>query len=407
MSTKYLTKKIQKNVLLNEEDEKIIRKNTELSSAQYKLIQYNKQKLTNEEYNSYGLFRSSIFNLNSNNMICYSPPKSLTFKQFQDSLTENIIAEEFIEGTMINLFYDNDEWHISTRGSFGGKCKFYQGEDELPSFYDMFNNVCEKVNFKFDLLPTEYSYSFVMQNIKNRIVKPIKEDNLYFITAYEIINDNDKIMVTDLFSNKSKFNEIRKLLSENTKILFPNVYSEFSKTNTTEWDMLNESYSSINTKYDIMGVVYKNSETGEFMKLRNPNHKEIHDLKGNHCKIQYIYLDVRKAKTVDKYLRYYPHDRKIFSFFRQNLHLYTKTLYQNYVNCYMKKAKPLKEWPFEFRIHMFNIHQKYLTELKEQNKYVTMPVVIQYFNDLHPSQQMYVLNYNLRNKNIETFAAQV
>ena len=80
-------------------------------------------------------------------MICYSPPKSLTFKQFQDSLTENIIAEEFIEGTMINLFYDNDEWHISTRGSFGGKCKFYQGEDELPSFYDMFNNVCEKVNF--------------------------------------------------------------------------------------------------------------------------------------------------------------------------------------------------------------------------------------------------------------------
>ena len=73
----------------------------------------------------------------------------------------------------------------------------------------------------------------------------------------------------------------------------------------------------------------------------------------------------------------------------------------------MKKMKPLKEWPFEFRIHMFNIHQKYLTELKEQNKYVTMPVVIQYFNDLHPSQQMFVLNYNLRKKNIETVAVQV
>ena len=407
MTSKYLTEKIQKNVLINEEDEKFIRKNTDLSSAKYKLIQYNKQKLTSEEYNSYGLFRSAIFNLNSNNMICYSPPKSLTFKQFHDTLTTNIIAEEFVEGTMINLFYDNNEWHISTRGSFGGKCKFYQGEDELPSFYDMFNSICKEVKLDFNLLPTQYSYSFVMQNVKNRIVKPIKTNNLYFITAYEIINDNDKIQVNDLISNKQKFNEIQNLLSENTTIQFPKVYGEFSKDEIENVNNYYEQYASKNTKYDIMGVVFKNSETGEFMKLRNPNHKEVHDLKGNHCKIQYIYLDVRKTKTVDKYLRYYPHDRKIFSFFRQNLHLYTKKLFENYVSCYMKKMKPLKEWPFEFRIHMFNIHQKYLSELKEQNKYVTMPVVIQYFNDLHPSQQMFVLNYNLRKKNIETVAVQV
>jgi hypothetical protein len=407
MTSKYLTEIIQKDVLLNEDNDKFIRKNTELSSGVYKLVQYNKPNLNIEDYSSYGLIRSAIFNLNNNHMICYSPPKSLSFKQFHDTLTTNVIVEEFVEGTMINLFFDNDEWHISTRGSFGGKCKFYQGEEEVLSFYEMFNNVCKQVNFSFDLLPTNYSYSFVMQNIKNRIVKPIKEDRLYFISAYEIINDSDKVMVNNLISNKEKLDEIKRLMSENTTIRFPKVYDEFSKDEIKKVDTYYDLYASKNTKYDIMGVVFKNSETGEFMKLRNPNHKEVHDLKGNHCKIQYIYLDVRKTKTVDKYLRYYPHDRTIFTFFRQNLHLYTKKLFDNYVSCYMKKSKPLKEWPFEFRIHMFNIHQKYLTELKDQNKYVTMPVVIQYFNDLHPSQQMYVLNYNLRKKNIETAAVQV
>ena len=249
MTSKYLTEKIQKNVLMNEEDEKFIRKNTDLSSAKYKLIQYNKQKLTSEEYNSYGLFRSAIFNLNSSNMICYSPPKSLTFKQFHDTLTENVIAEEFVEGTMINLFYDNNEWHMSTRGSFGGKCKFYQGEDELPSFHDMFNNICKEVKLDFNLLPTEYSYNFVMQNIKNRIVKPIKTNNLYFITAYEIINDNDKIQVNDLISNKQKFNEIKNLMSENTTIQFPKVYGEFSKD---EIENVNKYYEQYDLKTQSM-----------------------------------------------------------------------------------------------------------------------------------------------------------
>ena len=97
MTNKYLTDKIQKDVLINEEDDKFIRKNTNLSSAQYKLIQYNRQKLTSEEYSSYGLFRSAIFNLNNNNMICYSPPKSLTFKQFNDSLTEMLLLKNLLK----------------------------------------------------------------------------------------------------------------------------------------------------------------------------------------------------------------------------------------------------------------------------------------------------------------------
>ena len=410
MASQNLTDKFSKNALLNEENDNFIKKKSELSSGKYMLIQYNRQKLNSDDYNHLGLIRSTIFNMENNNMVSYSPPKSLTRLQFFDNLSndsDSIIVEEFVEGTMINLFYCNDEWTISTRGSIGGNCKFYQGEDSIETFHQMFYKLCKKINLDLELLPKDYCYSFVMQNRQNRIIKPIKEDKLYFITAYEIINNNEDISIINLYSDKEKFDYLQNIFKEKTQVDFPKILGEFNKQEQDDWKRYDEIFSSKNTNYDIMGAVFKNYKNGEFTKIRNPNHKEIHDLKGNHCKIQYIYLDLRKSKTIDKYLKYYPNDRKMFLFFRNNLHKHTIQLYENYISCYIKKTKPLKEWPYQYRTHMFNLHQKYLTELKEQDKYVTMPVVIQYFNDLHPSQQMFVLNYNLRQKNIETKAVEL
>ena len=397
-----LTEKIKKDEILNEDSNIFSVKKTELSNENFKLVQYKKKNLEKDKYDTHGLIRSCIFNLD-NNMICYSPPKSLTLDKFIMCSPENVVAEEFVEGTMVNLFYSNDKWHISTKSSIGGNCRFYQGEDELPTFYEMFFEICKKVNLDFDSLSQRYCYTFIMQSKKNRVVKPVKTDNLYFITAYEIVNENDKIYVEDISTNSEKIEKLKIFFKEATAVKFPELYKSISKSSfISDVNDITEQYASKNTKYDIMGVVFKDVETGRFVKIRNINHKEVHDLKGNHCKIQYIYLDLRKTNNIDKYLKYYPEDKNMFSYFRNNLHKYTNQLYENYVNCYIKKKKPLKEWPYEFRIHMFNIHQKYLSELKQQNKYVNMYVVIQYFNDLHPSQQMYVLNYNLRKKNMDS-----
>jgi hypothetical protein len=80
----------------------------------------------------YGIFRSVIIN-SLNNVVCFSPPKSLHADKFmeiypisdsyiseQDS-KKNIIAQEFVEGTMINVFYDPaaTSWQIATRSTVG------------------------------------------------------------------------------------------------------------------------------------------------------------------------------------------------------------------------------------------------------------------------------------------------
>ena len=168
MTSIKLTDRITKSNLFDEDGKVFTKKTTDLSNSKFQLIGYNRKLLEENNYTDYGLFRSVIFDLETKNMLCYSPPKSLTVKQFYDNLSDDVLVQEFVEGTMINLFFYNDQWHISARGNIGGHCKFYQNE-EIPTFYEMFENVSRYVKLNYDKLLKNYCYCFVMQNTKNRI----------------------------------------------------------------------------------------------------------------------------------------------------------------------------------------------------------------------------------------------
>ena len=103
-------------------------------------IKYNKEYLNLENINSLGLFRSVI--LYNEKIKVFSPPKSVNINIFANTFPANeCIAEEFVEGTMINLFFDEskNDWEISTKNSIGGKVKFFQ---EQEYFRTLFEDVC-------------------------------------------------------------------------------------------------------------------------------------------------------------------------------------------------------------------------------------------------------------------------
>ena len=109
-------------------------------------------------------------------------------------------------------------------------------------------------------------------------------------------------------------------------------------------------------------------------------------------------LCLRKEGKVGNFLKYFPESKAEFSKFREQLHVFTNTLFSNYISCYIKKEKPLIEFHEQYRTHMFNIHNKYLTELRDSKLYVTKSVVISHVNNLHPSLLMYSLNHQLRQR---------
>ena len=367
------------------------------NNTQYKVIRYDKNFLRCDLFRTYGLCRSVIVNSN-NKVVGFAPPKSISSEEFISLYSENttsVVAQEFIEGTMINVFWDdslglNGGWEIATRNTVGATSSFYKGPS-AKTFRDMFLEAAKENNLVLETLIKSQCYSFVLQHPENRIVVPFKKPQLYLVAVYEIrnIDNNIYIKVDDLKDFPEYFN------SFNSSVKFPEVY-KFEK-----YSELIEKYGSMNTSYDVVGVVLYNTVTGERAKIRNPVYEQVRNLRGNQPKLQYQYLSLRKDGKVKDFLKFYPENKKEFSSFRDQLHLFTNTLFTNYVSCYIKKQKPLKEFSDQYRTHMFNIHQKFLTELREKNLFVTNTVVQKYVNELHPSLLMYCLNFHMRKRNID------
>lgn len=370
------------------------------NNTPYKVIRYDKNFLSCDLIPTYGLCRSIIIN-NNNKVVGFAPPKSIPSDEFikkYNEQSDGIVAEEFVEGTMINVFWDDSigltgGWEIATRNTVGATSSFYKGA-RAKTFRDMFLEAAKEANLKFDNLIKTICYSFVLQHPENRIVVPFKKPQLYLVGTYRITNEENSVYVEVFDYKQANKNFPFTLVGADIKI--PEVYT-FEK-----YSDLIEKYGSMNTPYDVVGVVIHNTTTGERTKIRNPVYEQVRNLRGNQPKLQYQYLCLRREGKVGDFLKFYPENKKDFSSFRDQIHLFTDTLFSNYVSCYIKKERPLKEFSDQFRTHMFNIHQKYLNELREKKHFITNTVVIKYVNELHPSLLMYCLNFQMRKRNVDT-----
>jgi hypothetical protein len=192
---------------------------------------------------------------------------------------------------------------------------------------------------------------------------------------------------------------MRKLNWMNADIHFPQTYYEDSYTE------LISKYASMNTQYDVLGVMLYNTQTGERSKIRNPVYEQVRALRGNQPKLQYQYLTLRKQNKVKDFLTYYPENKRNFSEYREQLHLFTNTLFMNYISCYIKKEKPLKQYSEQYRTHMYALHKLYIASLRENKLVVTNRIVIDYVNNLQTTLLMYCLNFHMRKRSVDFIMA--
>ena len=374
----------------------------------YCTVRYDKSNMTKDDYKTIGLLRSMVFDNKSKDVLAFSPQKSVDLKSeafSTDWKNDTIQVEEFVDGTMINVFWDkrlglNGDWQIASRSCVEANVGFYLHSGS-KTFRTMFLEACSEVNLEFDYLKNKsccglpISYSFVLQHQDNRIVIPYKKPQLVLIAMYTIDQKEDSLNI-----NRYHNDDIINCLKEKTTIKFPEIYN--SNISLEDTQIYIDQYASKNTPYNIQGVVFNNITQNTRSKIRNPIYEEVRLLKGNQPKIQYRYLTLRQQNKVSDYLKIFPEDKSAFSIFRNQLHTFTKGLYQNYVNCYIKKQRPLKEFPYQFRTHMFNLHRQYLDTLLEDKKSINMSICIEYVNTLHPSKQMFAINYHMRKRSMDS-----
>ena len=391
------------------------------SNEKYRIVRYNKNLLHKAQIGKYGLFRSVIIN-DANRVVCFAPPKSVLAEQFLEMYplpnasvlsqfetdmdiedvnrdNKNIIAQDFIEGTMINVFFDPSVgltgcWQIATRSTVGADVTFFKGSTK--TFNNMFMEACLANGLHIHTLNPHFCYSFVMQHPENRIVVPFSKPQLYLVDVFQILQGVDNVVKVI----PQKMSDVRQYgFWDLTSIRFPETY-EF-----TSYTELIKKFASPNTPYNILGVVVRNLETNERTKFRNPIYEEVRHLRGNQPKMQYQYLCLRQAGKIPEFLKFYPETKNELSGYRDQLHMFTNTLFKNYLSCYVKKEKPLNEFPTQYKTHMFKLHEHYTANLREKKESITNTYVMSYVNALPPSLLMFCLNHNLRKRNVDTLKA--
>ena len=142
--------------------------------------------------------RGAIIDYSNHKVVLVPPVKSSEIRTKEEFMSPGLIDDEYqylIDGTMINMFYHNNEWLVSTRSNIGARCKFNQDCDY--TFRYMFLDAMNAMEMEFAQLDKEVCYSFVLQHPQNRIVVPILKPYLYLVRRYKCMgNKVDDISVT-------------------------------------------------------------------------------------------------------------------------------------------------------------------------------------------------------------------
>ena len=344
------------------------------------IIKYVKSALVEDNIRTLGLFRSVVFD--GKKILAFGPAKSVSLPSIiKNWKPSQLKLEEFVEGTMINCFYHNNQWKIATRGNIGAKCSFYQ--DNNKTFYDMFYEAISQMGWDINNLEKKYSYSFILQHPDNRIVVPFKKPHLVLAAVYEC--DGGTV----------KEQECHIGLKEIVGIV-PKIYSDPNKYFGC-WEDIHTYFCSPNTPYDIVGVMIKCPD-GTRGKIRNPVYEKVRNLKGNSPKIQFQYYNLYQQGLIKEFLKYYPECKDLFWKYRNELMDWTEQLWVFYKTRYILKNRTDDDIGYAFRPHVWRLHEIYLNELRPANNRVTKKIVINYIYNLKPARIMYAINYPLRQR---------
>ena len=301
--------------------------------------------------------RGTIINTETRRVVCIPPQKAEIKENLQeiiDNYEEEHTYEPLIDGTMINMFYHNDEWMIATRSNIGAKNSWDTKEP--------FNKMFLEVNGSewFEELRKDYCYSFVLHHIKNRIISPIEENAIFLVENHSmkegIIQREELQTITGI---------------TNVFRLTKNMVKDY------QGDLF----------FPVKGLTIK-TDVGRFNWI-NPNYRYVESLKMNHNNKYLNYISLRQQKVLKEYLTYFPEDIDEFELYRNNFNHIKVRLYDRYVSRFIKKEIEIKDIEYPLKPLVFQLHKYY----KDSGDKITIKIVSDYLHSLDGKKLLFINNY--------------
>ena len=262
---------------------------------------------------------------------------------------------------MINLFYHDDKWIISTRSWIGGDNNWTSHK----TFGLMFDEAFKIMNISYKQFDKTCCYSFVLQHPLNRIVFRYNKPNLVLVQVIKINNDSYKFLDYRAIGKQMG-------ISVPAIILFDS-YNNMIK----EVELL---------KYYIQGFVIKINN--KRYKIRNPKYNTVKKIRGNTSSIRLRYIELRKANKVKEFLKYFREYADECYKTKKSIHNLTSDLYYHYNNYFIKQNKNyiipsyFKDICNELHNHYHVKKLFYATSNIKQNPKITYGDCIAFVNEL-------------------------
>ena len=341
---------------------------SEFRELGFKVNSFKKLKIVSYPYDNppsgtdlWKMFLKGVVINENHKIVCLPPVKSLPYDEsVVETSNGEVVYQSLLDGTMINLFYHNGEWLISTRSEIGG----YNKWANKKSFKQMFD---ECADLDYETLDKNMSYSFVMKHTENRNVTPIHDNELILVEVYQYIDD----IINRLDTKDYPDNSYHQTNSFTDK-------EEFMKSYTTNQPII---------PYYVKGFTVKCGSLR--YKWINPFFDEVKNLKINMNNHLLNYIELRRNGNLKKYLRYYPEHSHLFNNYKDKLHDLSNELFTTYKNVFIHKSLQKNEIPYHLNPLVYDIHRDYLAT-KEPT---TWQKIKDYIHTIPSKKLVFALNY--------------
>lgn len=238
--------------------------------------------------------RGIILKKDTYEIVCHPFHKFFNWGESQASYIDWSFASalEKIDGSLIKIWYDIDDWNISTNGTINAfEANLENTLDNVNSFGKLFLYTLAKMNIVEEFWKAidnhkEYSHLFELATPLNRIVVPYKDYGIYYLSSKK--NNTGE---------EDCFEEIYDIVP------VPKQFPLYS---------LDECIKSAEKlPYDNEGYVVVDKYRNR-IKIKSPAYVVIHHMKGEGGVSKRRMLDLIRAGEDEEFLNYFPEYEEIY-----------------------------------------------------------------------------------------------
>lgn len=251
-------------------------------------------------------------------------------------ITKSIVYEK-VDGSLVKVWNDGNDWHVGTRGTAFAESTNYTGETFqdliVKAFgYESIDDLRKILNEEFN---PEVTYIFEYTSPDNRVVTPYTEDKMYFLGARD--RDGNEIRICE--------SAVEYMKEIGLNVQFPKTYSFTSN------EEMREFANNLGGLQE--GFVAHDLENNIRIKMKADQYVAVHRLRGESLPTPKRIMGLVVTNETEEYLAYFPEERTRFTPYMDKwveIGDEIDLVYKEHMNIESQKefALAIKDYPFAF-----------------------------------------------------------